>query len=79
MLFEVNSTAGATMCSYITILSNNAVQDTKNFTVYLTSNSSGVLIPSYAQSVPVQILGGTTQCKTPSMCMKLHAHMQTFG
>eukprot|EP00731_Ephydatia_muelleri_P034623 Em0068g18a len=61
MLFEVNSTAGATMCSYITILSNNAVQDTKNFTVYLTSNSSGVLIPSYAQSVPVQILGGTTQ------------------
>eukprot|EP00731_Ephydatia_muelleri_P008682 Em0004g1020a len=60
MLFEVNSTAGATMCSYITILSNNAVH-TKNFTVYLTSNSSGVLIPSYAQSVPVQILGGTTQ------------------
>lgn len=63
--FGANSTVGATLCTYITILGNYAVQDTKNFTVYLTSNSSDVLILSYAQSVPVQILGGITQCKAP--------------
>lgn len=63
MEFEPNSTQGNSLCAYITILSDYAVQDTKNFTVYLTSNSSDVIIPIYAQSVQVQILAGTFQCK----------------
>ena len=63
MEFEPNSTQGNSLCANITILSDYAVEDTENFTVYLTSNSTDVIIPIYAQSVQVQILEGTFQCK----------------
>ena len=68
MEFQPNSTQGSSICTYITILADNALEDSENFTLYLTSNNSGIIIPSYAQSVQVQILEGLYERKIFEMC-----------